>query len=333
MRKYCGIFRTALANQLEYRVNFISSFLFSLVPFGVNTLLWIAAARGNDGMPLGTEGIVTYYFTTLIVSNITSTTSIFRISDDIRLGNLSQYLLKPYNYALYQLMTDMPQRAVFVVMNAVPLAVIYALLRRYILPHPSGISVSKAAIFAAFLLVGYLINFLVDFSISLYSFYFSRVSSLYTSIRVLRNISAGIVFPLMLLPEAPFTFLIRLPFAYTNYIPTTFLMGMLSERAALSCLSKAAGWALFLAAGCAVRSSAPRRRGDASPPPPSSFLSAEAVCQGCFPAALPRGSSIRYTIEELIRYPEQQKSGSRKECNPWRKIGRIPLRTNSAMRF
>ena len=252
MRKYCGIFRTALANQLEYRVNFISSFLFSLVPFGVNTLLWIAAARGNDGMPLGTEGIVTYYFTTLIVSNITSTTSIFRISDDIRLGNLSQYLLKPYNYALYQLMTDVPQRAVFVVMNAVPLAAIYALLRRYILPHPSGISVSRAAIFAAFLLVGYLINFLVDFSISLYSFYFSRVSSLYTSIRVLRNISAGIVFPLMLLPDAPFTFLIRLPFAYTNYIPTTFLMGMLSERAALSCLSKAAGWALFLAAGCAV---------------------------------------------------------------------------------
>ena len=54
MRKYCGIFRIALANQLEYRVNFISSFLFSLAPFGVNTLLWIAAARGNDGMPLGT---------------------------------------------------------------------------------------------------------------------------------------------------------------------------------------------------------------------------------------------------------------------------------------
>ena len=141
MRKYCGIFRTALANQLEYRVNFISSFLFSLAPFGVNTLLWIAAARGNDGMPLGTEGIVTYYFATLIVSNITSTTSIFRISDDIRLGNLSQYLLKPYNYALYQLMTDVPQRVVFVVMNAVPLAAIYALLRRYILPHPSGISI------------------------------------------------------------------------------------------------------------------------------------------------------------------------------------------------
>ena len=28
-----------------------------------------------------------------------------------------------------------------------------------------------------------------------------------------------------------------------------------------------------------------------------------------------------------------KKLGSRKECNPWRKIGRIPLRTNFAMRF
>ena len=103
-------------------------------------------------MPLGTEGIVTYYFATLIVSNITATTSIFRISDDIWLGNLSQYFLKPYNYALYQLMTDMPQRVVFIIMNAVPLAALYALLQKYIVSHPAGISLSKAAIFAAFLL-------------------------------------------------------------------------------------------------------------------------------------------------------------------------------------
>ena len=42
MNTYYKIFKISLANQLEYRANFISGFLFSLVPFTVNVLLWFA---------------------------------------------------------------------------------------------------------------------------------------------------------------------------------------------------------------------------------------------------------------------------------------------------
>ena len=116
MQKYFEIFKTALSNQLEYRINFISSFVFSLIPFGVNTLLWLAVAIKNGSMLLGINEIISYYFVTLIVSNITLTSSVFKISDDIRLGELSKYIIKPYNYTLYQLMIDMPQRIIFITM-------------------------------------------------------------------------------------------------------------------------------------------------------------------------------------------------------------------------
>ena len=249
VRTYCRIFRTSLASQLEYRVNFISSFLFSLVPFGVNTLLWIAAAQGSEDMPLGTEDIVTYYFVTLIVSNVTTTVSVFRISDDIRLGDLNRHLLKPCSYALYQLMLDLPQRVVFIVLNAVPLTILYVLLQKHIALHPTGYNV---IVFAALSAAGYLINFLIDFLIGLYSFYFSRVSSLYTSIRVLRNISAGTIFPLLLLPDSFFNLLNLLPFLHTSYIPTMFLMGHIPEEAACAGIFKAIGWVFLLSAACAL---------------------------------------------------------------------------------
>lgn len=230
MRKYFEIFKIALSNQLEYRANFISSFLFSLVPFGVNTLLWLAVTVKNNDLLLGMNGVISYYFITLIVSNITSTSSVFKISDDIRLGELSKYMIKPYNYVLYQLMVDMPQRIIFITMNAIPILMIYAILSKYMC---FSLNIGRILMMTMLLIVGYLINFFIDFSIALYSFYFSKVSSLYTSLKVIRNIFAGVVFPLIMLPSNILSIFKILPFAHTSYIPTIFLIEDISFRTAL----------------------------------------------------------------------------------------------------
>ena len=130
MKKYFKIFKISLISYLEYRVNFVLSFLFSLVPFAVSVLLWVAVAKQNEFIKV--KEIVSYYFVVLIVSNITATNSIIKFSDDIRLGELNKYLLKPYNYCFYNLMADLPQRVVFIVMNFIPLLLIYIFLHNYI---------------------------------------------------------------------------------------------------------------------------------------------------------------------------------------------------------
>ena len=207
MNTYYKIFKISLANQLEYRANFISGFLFSLVPFTVNVLLWLAVTDQSSTIPLEASGIVSYYFLTLITYNITSTTSVFKISDDIRHGSLNQYLIKPYNYTLYQLAVDLPYRFVFIVMNALPITVLYFVLHGY----------------------------------------FSRVSSLYTSIRVLKNISAGIIFPLVLLPKPVFVLLKHTPFVFISHIPVSLLLDTMPIRTVLLSLCQACGWIAALA--------------------------------------------------------------------------------------
>lgn len=249
MNAYYKVFKISLANQLEYRVNFISGFLFSLFPFTVNVLLWIAVSYQSKDMPFKADGIVSYYFLTLITYNITSTVSVFKISDDIRLGTLNQYLIKPYNYALYQLASDLPHRFIFIVMNAVSITVLYFLLQKYFV---FTLSLWKALFFVFFLIAGYLINFLIDFLIALYSFYFSRVSSLYTSIRVLKNISAGIIFPLVLLPESVFSLLKNLPFAFISHIPVSLLLDDVPLCTAFISLCKSLGWITLLAIFCTI---------------------------------------------------------------------------------
>lgn len=48
MKKYFKIFKISLISYLEYRVNFVLSFLFSLVPFSVSVLLWVAVAKHSE---------------------------------------------------------------------------------------------------------------------------------------------------------------------------------------------------------------------------------------------------------------------------------------------
>ena len=118
-------------------------------------------------------------------------------------------------------MADLPERIVFIVMNFIPLILIYTFLHNYI---NLDLSLIKVFFFIIFLILGYLINFFIDFLIGLYSFYFSKVSSLYTSIKVLRNLSAGNIFPLLMLPAKIFLTLQFLPFMYTSYVPTMLLL-------------------------------------------------------------------------------------------------------------
>ena len=219
MKKYFKIFKISLISYLEYRVNFVLSLLFSLVPFSVSVLLWVAVAKHSEFIKV--KEVVSYYFVILIVKNITTTNSIIRFSDDIRLGELNKYLLKPYNYCFYNLMADLPERIVFIVMNFIPLILIYTFLHNYI---KLDLSLIKIFFFIIFLILGYLINFFIDFLIGLYSFYFSNVSSLYSSIKVLRSLSSGNIFPLLMLPAKIFFTLQFLPFMYTSYVPTMLLL-------------------------------------------------------------------------------------------------------------
>ncbi|WP_335995950.1 ABC transporter permease [Fusobacterium polymorphum] len=241
MKKYFKIFKISLISYLEYRVNFVLSFLFSLVPFSVSVLLWLAVARHSEFIKV--KEVVSYYFVILIAKNITTTNSIIRFSEDIRLGELNKYLLKPYNYCFYNLMADLPERIVFIVMNFIPLILIYTFLHNYI---NLDLSLIKVFFFIIFLILGYLINFFIDFLIGLYSFYFSKISSLYTSIKVLRSLSSGNIFPLLMLPAKIFFTLQILPFMYTSYVPIMLLLEKTSFDMILKNLFISVAWLSIL---------------------------------------------------------------------------------------
>ena len=218
---YLKILSLSLQVQLEYKMNFLLSFLFKLVPFVVNIFVWLAVSTIGK-FSMSRDEIVTYYLFNLITSNMLICSIQYEISEDIRTGTISKYLIKPVSYMSYQMMKDLTSRVIFLLLGTIPVAFIVVVMRDYITYQ------FRAEYLIMYLLslgIGYIINFFVCFLISELSFYFTNVSSVFATIDVIKDIISGAIFPLSLLPATVANGLIALPFSYIGYIPCSIMLG------------------------------------------------------------------------------------------------------------
>lgn len=241
----CCTGKLSLEDQLEYKINFILSFAFKLIPFVVNIFIWFAVAAANN-FSMSINEIVTYYCLGLITSNLLECSMQYEISDDIRSGSINRFLIKPVSYFGYQIMKDMPSRVVFICLGFIPVTLIFLILHRYITFTFSAVNL---ALYILSLILGYAINFLLNFLLSILSFYFTNVSSLFAA-GVIQDIVSGAVFPLSLLPAGAAKVLLLLPFNYTGFFPNAILLNQYSLKDAALQFALGIVWFVVLAAAC-----------------------------------------------------------------------------------
>lgn len=222
MKKYIKMLHMGMQNHLEYRGNCFLTLMVSFIPFAVNILIWLVAIKTSKNARFNQDDIITYYFLILIVSNLTECNIEYSISEDIRLGKLNKFLLQPYDYMIYHLMLDLPKRVVFFTVGIVPVGLIYLVLHDFIIFQ---VDIKMFLLFIIALIIAYLLNFILNFLISEFCFYFTSVTSLFTSFDVVKDIAAGAIFPLNAFPDEVLKIFTILPFQYLGYFPVTILVG------------------------------------------------------------------------------------------------------------
>lgn len=223
---YFKIFKLSLEDQMEYKMNFILSFAFKLIPFIVNILIWFAVA-GINHFSMNINEIITYYCLSLITSNLMVCSIQYEISDDIRSGTINRFLIKPVNYFGYHVMKDMPSRVVFVFLGFIPVTLVFLALHKYIV---FTFNAANLILYILSLILGCGINFLLNFILSILSFYFTNVSSLFAAAGVIQDIVSGAIFPLSLLPAAVSRVLLFLPFNFIGFFPNAILLNRYSGK-------------------------------------------------------------------------------------------------------
>jgi len=222
--------RNTLAIQLHYRVALVIWMIGLVLSPLIYLVVWttVARAQGGSVASYSTHDFAGYFILLMIVDHITFTWVIFNADFRIRQGQLSPLLLRP----VHPINADIVENATFkLLMLAViiPAAVVLSLVFS---PHLAPAPWAVVAFFPALALAAVL-RFTVEWTVSLISFWISRMAALDQMYYVLVLFLSGQVAPIALFP-APVRLVANvLPFRWMVAFPVELLLGRVSPRDAL----------------------------------------------------------------------------------------------------
>ena len=247
MRKYIKVLKTSMAYEIEYRVNFFSAIVFSMIPFATNVLLWIAIYSTDNGkFDMSMKQMITYFRCAFVVENLVNNNTVHSTGAEIKNGDINKYLIKPCNYRKYVFYKALAHNLLFCAVGFLPIMCAVFLLRGYLSFNISGLQILFS--FVAVMLA-YVINFELNFILSLLAFYLSEVSSLFITIDVLKGLATGKVIPLSYFPSVISSVLIFTPLQYICYFPIMILVGDYSLAEIVQKLIIGVLWFLVLRIG------------------------------------------------------------------------------------
>ncbi|MBN2101137.1 ABC-2 family transporter protein [Candidatus Dojkabacteria bacterium] len=223
MRKYLLFFKLSIQEYFEYRVNMLVIVLSGFVPFFATLFLWRAIYDAGGSVGNYTLADLAVY-TVLSVSLrlITSMEAHFSVADDVRKGNLSNYLIKPMNYFWARFFRRLGLIPIRIIGSLVLGALFLLVLGEEI---SINLRVDGVIFFLLFSLLSVFLNYALSFLYGCIAFWLKEILGVYVSIWFTVKFLSGTFFPLDLLGGLFKNIVLALPFQLGVYVPIIALLG------------------------------------------------------------------------------------------------------------
>ena len=222
--KWLQSLKVSLSRNLQYKINFFLSMIIPVfVFFIIKYNLWHSIYTTNSyeyiqGYSL--SKMIEYQFWILILELFVRSYFFSQnISNDIRLGRISAFLLYPFNFISYQMNLFLSDKIIQIFIGSFSLLV--AFLFGWV-EIPSMNIWIKAGIFICLINIFW---FFIQLFIGFLAFWLEQTWSLNASIRFIAFFLSGSIIPLEFYPETLAAILMWTPFPYLSYIPVKVLMG------------------------------------------------------------------------------------------------------------
>lgn len=255
-RKYLTSASMEIQAAAQFRMNFFLSILVEALPLIGLLYLWIFVFNdGGDLYGYSAAQVITYYVIGTAVAGWLPTVW-WEVSDNIRDGSLTRFLVLPINYLGYYFSREIASQLVYFSMTLMVILPVILLLHPYLmLAAPVNL-----LLFIASLLVGFCLTFMMQSCIHLLAFWFDSVTGFLSVFSLVSAFLSGAFFPLDFLPEPFLRITAVLPFQYLRFTPLQIYLGNIGVRSALMSLAAAAAYTIvfYLAAGFLWRRGASR---------------------------------------------------------------------------
>jgi ABC-2 type transport system permease protein len=209
----------------------------------VMTAVYANGEREVGGYDL--TGILTYVTISWILNTFYMTPTGRTLGHRVRDGQVAMDLIKPINLMSIYFGQGIGRTAFRLVFATIPLLVIFSFFLKIIPPQGSLILP-----FCLTVLCGYLINFQMDYMIGLIAFYMGYNNGIRWGIRLIMNITGGMVIPLTFFPDSIAAVFKALPTQYMFYQPMQVYLGRVDFYGAWAIAVSSLAWVVALF-GCA----------------------------------------------------------------------------------
>ncbi|PYE54945.1 ABC transporter permease [Deinococcus yavapaiensis] len=239
-RKLRAVFATQIANMLVYRAEVIIWMLTGTLSF-IMMAIWISQARSS---PTGTIGGLTggdfasYFLGTWIVGQLLVVWVVWELDMQVRLGQLSPKLLRPFDPMWEHVGAHIAEKVVRLPFMAVIVAAIVLLVPG---AHVTADPLMWLA-FAGVITVAFMTRFLLEYCLGMLAFWMESATSLQNLSFLAYAALGGIFAPLSLYPDAIRAFALVTPYPYMVNLPARMISGTASWSDVASGVVVLLGW-------------------------------------------------------------------------------------------
>jgi ABC-2 type transport system permease protein len=214
-----------IAQQSIYRGAWIIFMMANICIPIISLLIWRTAIAHGAQLPIDEEYITTYFVLLSFVTMATSSWLTGFLADDIRLGKLSSWMVRPVSLLVGFVANNVSEK--FLKLFAlVPMIGVLWWIFRDSMNIPAG--PGRWSLFAVSLVLGAILVFTIDILIGSLAFWMDDVTALAQARLIIASVLSGSVVPLALMPDWSRGFIDNQPFRFTVSFPVEIVAGNLS---------------------------------------------------------------------------------------------------------
>ncbi|TDD46461.1 hypothetical protein E1263_36475 [Kribbella antibiotica] len=228
-----------IAQQSIYRGAWVIFMLANICTPLISLLIWRTALANGAQLPVDERYITTYFVLLGIATMTTSSWMAGFLANDIRLGKLSSWMVRPASLLLGFVANNLSEKFLKVFALIPMLGVVWWIFRDS-MNVPPGFG--RWALFVVTLVLGAILVFTIDILIAAFAFWMDDVSALVQARVIIGSVLSGAVVPLALMPEWSRGFINYQPYRYTVSFPVEIVAGNLSSTELMTGLAVQIGY-------------------------------------------------------------------------------------------
>lgn len=245
MRKYWAIFKVVLLTKLEYRFELLSTALTAVIGLSGVLILWDSVFKTTGIIGGLTKSQTVFYYVLIpFVALITDVKISGKLGNEIKDGQFSKYLLKPYKVTVmcfFESLAELTQRLIMVApiyLLAIGIFVVFS--------GQQGLNGANFLVGFIFAVFGFMVHFFLDTTIAWVAFWIGDVWSFQHVKNFVFNIFGGLNFPLDFLKGTLRWLFEFLPFKFFFYIPVSYALGIRPQGQIETDVTQIIIWSLVL---------------------------------------------------------------------------------------